>query len=339
MVIWILNFGEGPLAVNYLIFTTIASLGTLQFVAARARLIGLMLFPPQISKWIGMVLVAGAYLWFFTVQPDLFIPGLAGGEFFTLFLMGFGLGLLIAIALGILANRVLVRATMRLPNLRESVKLAARAEAKLWLPPHATPPLVIALREASADSLDVLAGELVNIGAAVLLCSEASAAAAVEFVERNGERFHPTRRFAMGVGRGADRALQLAGGSSKFSAVLALAPFGSEENIRSGLRWLRETDYLTALAITSRPGKIPRSEASSSACVVYGDEDTLIPSTSARRMYPSALLVGGARHFTLARKEATRRLAADLFGLRPAAASASGGVSAISAPLQGGPGE
>jgi hypothetical protein len=339
MVIWILNFGEGLLGVNYLIFTTLASLGVLQFVAGRGRLVGLILFSSRLSKWLGVALVAGAYVWFFAFQPDLLIPGLAGGELFTLFLVGFVLALLISVALGIMANRLFRRATLRLPNLRESVTLTGGAKAKLWLPQYATPPLVVALREASTDSLDVLGGELVNAGAAVLLCPEAFADAALQFVERNAGQFHPTRRFAMGVGRGADRVLQLASANDTFSAVLALAPFGSEENARPGLRWLRETDYLTALAATFRYRKIPRSDASPSACIVYGDEDTLISPATARHIYPSALLVAGARHFTLARMAATKRLAADLFDLRTAPVSAPGRVTAPAAPLRGGLGE
>jgi hypothetical protein len=335
MVIWILNFGDGLLALNYLIFAAVASLGTLQFVASRARLIGLMLFSPQVSKWVGIALVGGAYVWFFASQPDLFIPGLAGGEFFTLFIVGFGLGLLAAIALGILANRVLARVSLRLPNLREPVKLAGGATAELWLPKNPTPPIVIALREAVTDSLDFLGSDLVEMGAAVLLCSEASAEAAIEFVEQTAERFHPTRRFAMGVGHGADRVLELVNKNDKINAVLALAPFGNEENTRPGLRWLRETDYLTALFMTRRPGRVPEVKISPPAYVVYGDEDTLIPSTPALRIHPSALCVGGARHFTLARMAATRRLACDLFDLQPAAVPAFGGVTATSAPMGG----
>jgi hypothetical protein len=339
MVIGILNFGEGWLAVNYLIFTTVASLGALQWVAGRGRLVGLLLVPAKASMWLGVAMVSGAYVWFFTIQPDLLIPGLAGGELFTLFLTGFVLALLITLGLGIASNRILGRGAFQRPFRRESVRLNGGAKAELWLPKSSNPPLTVALREASTDSLDLLSGELVAAGAAVLLCNEAAAEAAVQFAEENAAQFHPTRRYAMGVGRGADRVMQLASEDKGFRAVLALAPFGRTENARPGLRWLRETDYLAALTATHGQGKILKSNAPPSARVIYGDEDMLIPSATVRQLYPSALMVAGARHFTLARMAATRRLAADLFELRPAVASASVHVTAPASPIRGELGE
>ncbi len=333
MVIGILNFGEGSLAVNYLIFATVASLGVLQFVAGRGRLVGLMPLPAKPSMWLGLALIIGAYGWFFTIQPDFLIPGLAGGELFTLFLIGFLLALLIAGALGMVAQRVLGRVGFKPPYRQETVTLTDGAKAELWLPKPPSPPLVVALREASTDSLDILSGELVAAGGAVLLCDERSAEAAVEFAETNAARFHPARRYAMGAGRGADRVLQMAGGKV-FNAVLALAPFGRGEKARPGLRWLRETDYLAALAAAARQSQIRKSEAPSSARIIYGDEDTLIPGMTGRQLYPSALMVAGARHMTLARMAATRRLAEDLFGLRPAETSASVTAAASSSPIR-----
>jgi hypothetical protein len=316
MTIWILNFGEGPLAVNYLIFTTVASLGALQFIAGRGRLVGLMLLPARESRWLGLALVAGAYAWFFTFQPDLLIPGLAGGEFFTLFIAGFLLALMISISLGIVNNRIFTRAAIHLPRLRESVALGPDAFGELWLPePTSKPPLVIALREAKADSLDVLSADLVTAGAAVLLCDVNAAEGAVWFMDEHADLFHPTRRFAMGVGRGADRVLKLAGENNKFLSVLALAPFGDQKNARPGLHWLRETDYVAALAVTFSPVETAYSQSSTPACIIYGDEDSLIPPATVRSNRPAALMVAGARHFTLARMSATKRLAADFFEL------------------------
>jgi hypothetical protein len=340
MTLWILNFGEGSLAANYLIFTTVASLGVLQFVAGRGRLVGLMLFSPRLSRWLGLALVFGAYVWFFATQPDLLIPGLAGGEFFTLFFMGFVLAALISIALGIVNNRIFSRGAFKLPRLREPVALMPGLQGEVWLPDYSRPPLVIALREANADSLDVLSADLVAGGAAVLLCDEAAAEAAVLFAETNAERFHPSRSYAIGVGRGADRVLRLADDHGKFNNVIALAPFGDQMNARRGLRWLRETDYVSALAITYREGEIAEHRSSSSrACIVYGDEDTLIPLMSARLNHPTALLVAGARHFTLARMAATKRLAADYFELGASAMSASGPVTVTTTPIREGLGK
>lgn len=337
MTIWILNFGEGMLAVNYLIFAAAASLGMLQFVAGRERLVGLTILPGKITSRLGLFLLAVAYVWFFAVQPDLFIPGLAGGEFFTLFAAGFALAVLISIILGIIRNRIAALvASPRGVWSRELVQLSRREKGLLWLPANPNPPLVFALREISTDRLDVLAGELVARGAAVLLCRESGGEAALRFAEINAGRFHPARRYAVGVGRGADRVLQWAAGDNNLHSALALGPYGNTENARPGLRWLRETDYLSALGRTLKGGELAAGTLSPSACVVYGDEDTLIPPAKARMIYPSALMVAGARHFTLAGMTATRRLAADLFELHAASAEAAEHVAVASPVPEGG---
>ncbi len=343
MVIGILNFGEGLLWLNYLICCAIASLGALQIVAAQARLVGLMVFPVTVTRWLGIALVVGAYAWFFTVQPDLFIPGLAGGEFFALFILGFGIAVVVALTLGVLANQL--RGRTGLPPLPgfEPLTLQGGYKAALWLPASSTaadgakdlPPLVIALRESKSDALDILSWRLVTGGAAVLICNQIAAEAALEFVEHNAERFHPQHRYLMGVGRGADRALQLAGPAEKIRAVLALAPFGREENAHAGLRWLCETDYLTALGLTRQSGSIQPAHVPANALIVYGDEDLLIRPTVARELYPTAVMVAGARHFTLAAMPATLQLAADLFQVRAAARAAARRTHSVTSTARG----
>jgi hypothetical protein len=337
MVIGILNFGEGLLWLHYLVFCIVASLGALQIAAAHARMVGLMLLTPRLSGWLGLALGVGAYVWFFTIQPDLFIPGLAGGELFTLFLGGFVVALVLALALGILSNRLLAPAGFRPPPAREPLTLNDGLGAELWVPANPAPPLVLALREAATDSLDVLSRALVARGAAVLLCDHAAVQGAVEFAERNAERFHPVKWYVMGVGRGADRALALAAENEKFRAALALGPFGRTANARAGLRWLRETDYITALQLTLRGGGISRGAAALHARVVYGDEDTLVQPEAARELYPNAVLVAGARHFTLAAMPATLRLAADSFDLR--AAIPANRTASLASPARGEAGE
>ncbi len=334
MVIGILNFGDGLLWLTYWIFCIVGALGVLQIAAARARLIGLLLLPPQPSQWLGAALVAGAFVGFFTIQPDLFIPGLAGGEFFVEFFLGFGLAVLIALGLGILSNRIARPAPLP-PHARELIHLAEGQPAELWLPSQqATPPLVLALREANADALDVLSGRLVTSGAAVLLCDQAFAPAAMKFAEQ----FNASRRYVMGVGRGADRALQLAATEQTLHGVLALAPFGNQANAAAGLRWLGETDYVSAFRATWRQGEIATGRASEHALVVYGDEDLLIPPERARQMFPDAILVAGARHWTLAAMPATFQLAVDLFEVHPSATRVSP-IQTHAAAMRGEPGE
>ncbi|MGE5141231.1 MAG: hypothetical protein ACM3JD_17320, partial [Rudaea sp.] len=106
MVIGILYFGEGTLAIGYLLFCALASLGILQIVASRTRLVGLSIVPPPFTGWLGAVIVALAYGGFFYLQPDLFIPGLAGGELFILCLAGFVIALCLTLGLGILSSRL-----------------------------------------------------------------------------------------------------------------------------------------------------------------------------------------------------------------------------------------
>lgn len=335
MLFGLLNFPEGSLAANYLIFCTVASLGAIQFAAARARLIGLLLVPPHVSAWLGLILVGGAYAWFFTVQPDLFIPGLAGGEFFAEFSTGFGLAVAVSLVFGFFAVRWRARSPYLPPPQREAVRLNDGTRVVLWLPRASNPPLILAFREASSDALQVLSGELVAGGAAVLLCEGATIEAALDFAEKHAARFHPTRRYALGVGRGADDALLLAArADAKLRAALALAPFVRKEHARPGLRWLRETDYLTAWQVAWRYRDIPPYRVPASAHIVYGLEDALVSPATARQLFPAALLVAEARHTTLAATPQVLRLAADLFDVRvPALATAR--VRAPAQPVRG----
>ncbi len=312
MVIGILNFGEGSLPLNYLIFCCIASLGAIQIAAAQARLVGLLLLPIRYSRMLGVVLIVGSYIWFFAIQPDLFIPGLAGGELFTLFFIGFGIGVLLSLGFGIISNRMFARRTVHQPEKREMISLGGGQRAELWLPDGSLAPLILAFREADTDSLDILSGELVAVGAAVLLCDESAAQAATEWAERQAARF--SRCCLMGVGRGADRAIALAP-NSQFQCVLALAPFGDSFHARPGLRWLRETDYLTGMRATWGMRPIESYPLVPHVRVIYGDEDLLIRPSDAREMFPDAIMVAGARHLTLAGMPAVLRLATDLLEL------------------------
>ena len=311
MVIGILNFGEGLLALNYYLFCVLASLGAVQIAASHARLVGLLFWSPSISRWVGLALSAGAFSWFLTVQPDLFIPGLAGSELFVLCLLGFITAVLLSLGLGILSVRILKPRSPRLPPKRERLGWQGQS-AELWLPRGSLPPLVLALREADTDSLDILSGELVAGGVAVLLCAESALDKAVEYIARQSERLNPAHRYVIGVGRGADRALGLAARDPSFHGVVALAPLGRSENARPGLRWLRETDYLTAFRATWHKPPIPAAAPPPGARIIYGDEDLLMRPALARELYPGALMVAGARHMNLASMPAVLPLVAEV---------------------------
>lgn len=314
----LLNLGEGILALNYLIFCSLASLGVIQFVAGRRDLGGLMILPAKVSQFGGIALIAFAYLWFFTSQPDLFIPGLAGGELSTLSILGFGIGLLISIFFGILSIRVFRQPVSNRPNSLESVSFGANGHGELWLPATGTPPLVFALRGSGTDALDVLAGELVRRGAAVLLFDRMQSGRALQYAHDSSARFHPTRWYAVGSGIGADQLLsEDFHRESRVRARLALAPFGSRENFRPGLRWLRETDLISACRLTMGRTMFPAVEKTT-AVIAYGEDDALVPPSAAREMFPNAIFVAGANHTNLAATSPMVNLAAEMFELHPA---------------------
>lgn len=91
----LLMLGEGNLTPNYLFFCFLASLGVLQFVAGKYVRRELMLLPPRAAQSIGAVLLVAAFVWFFLAEPDIFIPGLAGGELLTFSIAAFVSALLV----------------------------------------------------------------------------------------------------------------------------------------------------------------------------------------------------------------------------------------------------
>lgn len=85
----LLMLGEDNLALYYLLFCAVGFLGAIQFVAGTYARRDLTPLPPRAAQIAGAALVIFAFLWFFSVRADLFIPGLAGGEFVAYALAGF----------------------------------------------------------------------------------------------------------------------------------------------------------------------------------------------------------------------------------------------------------
>lgn len=311
----LIMLGEGLLAPNYFVFCFIASLGVLQFVAARYGLRGMMLLPRRASTWVGLAIILFAYVWFFAVQPDLYIPGLAGGELSTFAVVAFTLAVAASFVLGYVSLRLPSRSRVLPAPRRERIRLSQSARGELWMPSDEFSVLILALREAASDSLDLLARDLVTRGAAVLICDERLTLEALDYMRLRFEPLVDLPWGAVGCGTGGDRVLcREIADHARIHRVIALAPYGASENRRAGLRWLRETDYYTALRLSRRACAVTTVQVEK-AVVIYGDEDTLILPSAARSAFPRALMVAGAHHFDLAAHPATLTLAVEHFQL------------------------
>ena len=85
----LLHFGDGPQAINYFVLCFGAILGTIQTVAVRYARRDLIWLDGTAGYWLGAILVGGSFIWFFVTDQEIFIPGLAGGELFTIFVVAF----------------------------------------------------------------------------------------------------------------------------------------------------------------------------------------------------------------------------------------------------------
>lgn len=104
--------GEGNLALNYTLFCAFGSFGALQCAAGKYSRRDLTPLPKRGAQFFGIVFVAFAFVWFFTVQPDLFIPGLAGGEFVVYSFVGFVLAYTTTRVLAWLVLRVMKKTAL-----------------------------------------------------------------------------------------------------------------------------------------------------------------------------------------------------------------------------------
>jgi hypothetical protein len=85
----LLHFGAGPQAIHYFAFCLAAILGTIQGVAVRYRRADLRWVDGRLGYALSALTISGGFLRFFSTDQEIFIPGLAGGELFTLFIAAF----------------------------------------------------------------------------------------------------------------------------------------------------------------------------------------------------------------------------------------------------------
>ncbi|MBI5304839.1 MAG: hypothetical protein HY868_22075 [Chloroflexi bacterium] len=81
----LLHFGTGTQAINYFVFCFFAILGVIQGVAAHYQRRDLMWLDINLGYALGAAMIVCGFGWFFTTDQEIFIPALAGGEFFALF--------------------------------------------------------------------------------------------------------------------------------------------------------------------------------------------------------------------------------------------------------------
>lgn len=83
----LLHLGSGLQALHYWLLCLFGILGTIQGVATRYQRQDLQWFEGRTGYFFSAIVVAASFIWFFAVDEEAFIPGLAGGELFTLFIV------------------------------------------------------------------------------------------------------------------------------------------------------------------------------------------------------------------------------------------------------------
>jgi hypothetical protein len=345
----VLNFISPHLAINYFLLAVITTVGALQFVAARHRLVGLTLIgsarKPIWGYLLATLLVVVAFVWFFAVTPEVFVPGLAGSELAVLF----GIAGICALAFTLLASSILYTFQHReKPAPRSDGRLRHEAvswqelRGTLYLPEDAASlkseprPAVCALPAPSEGTLSPhpLVADLVDEGFIVLTIDWgpekevrypamlASLPSAVAYLTRRDE-VESERIGALGIDLGGDLAIRSAGTDQQVAAVLALAPFLTRANTQPGLSILKEMSYLEALRWASfrKRGKLVDELAaldsvnklgSRPLLLVYGDQDSVIPA-EAEMAQGRLKSLPGEGHLSLPSSPATSALVARWF--------------------------
>lgn len=102
----LLHFGSGSQAINYFVFSLAAILGTIQGVAVHYNRSDLLWLDGRGGYVFSLLTVVGSFIWFFLADQEIFIPGLAGGELFVLFITAFVVAVPITRVVAFIAARV-----------------------------------------------------------------------------------------------------------------------------------------------------------------------------------------------------------------------------------------
>ena len=310
-----LNFGIVHLARAYLLCAFIAQLGALQIVAAHRRWVGLSFGDykrPVLGYTLGSLLIAGAYVWFFTSYEEIFQPGPAGAELTFLFavagLLAMGTTLLLAEGRRLVLEKgteggVQDRRSLALNSQEVSFGVSSGA---LFLPKEtgkAHPTVCVAPGPDTEErALWQFIQELRRVGFAVLAIDYggrfpsypevlALLPTAISFL-RNQPGVDEERCGVLGFDLGGNAALRSASTDERIKAVVAVGPLLSRHAARPGLNILREMTYGQAISwarfrereklITGLEAIGPRPLVATKARTVpklllWGEMDSLVP--------------------------------------------------------------
>lgn len=121
----LLHFGSGPQAVHYFVLCFVATIGTIQGAAVRYDRRDLIWIYGTGGYVLAVLLFVSSFVWFFLTDEEIFIPGLAGGEFFVIFVAAFFAAVPVVRLVSLLLVRARVVATVpeRTPRKREKEPL------------------------------------------------------------------------------------------------------------------------------------------------------------------------------------------------------------------------
>ncbi len=115
----LLHFNSPTQTIHYFILCLVAILGVIQVSAAPANRRDLLWFDERTSLLIGVLSIPSAFIWFFLVDDELFIPGLAGGEMIAIFSVAFVTAIPISRMVALLARARTAPASQRATRVKE----------------------------------------------------------------------------------------------------------------------------------------------------------------------------------------------------------------------------